>query len=110
MKLDKITKPLTVQEAKQGLLISPIAKLDTLEEESENENKGLSTSNSSRSLVEEVTGIDMKGEKQVDNIEHILLFYFPFECYCLSFFKFALLMIPLFFFHPFYALLWIYHF
>ncbi|KAJ6677659.1 HISTIDYL-TRNA SYNTHETASE [Salix viminalis] len=65
MKLDKITKPLTVQEAKQGLLVSPIAKLDTLEEESENENKGLSTSNSSRSLVEEVTGIDMKGEKQV---------------------------------------------
>ncbi|KAJ6733888.1 EIF-2-ALPHA KINASE GCN2 [Salix koriyanagi] len=64
MKLDKITKPLTVQEAKQGLLVSPIAKLDTLEEESENENKGLSTSNSSRSLVEEVTGIDMKGEKQ----------------------------------------------
>ncbi|KAJ6741180.1 EIF-2-ALPHA KINASE GCN2 [Salix purpurea] len=64
MKLDKITRPLTVQEAKQGLLVSPIAKLDTLEEESENENKGLSTSNSSRSLVEEVTGIDMKGEKQ----------------------------------------------
>ncbi|KAJ6419097.1 hypothetical protein OIU84_029244 [Salix udensis] len=69
MKLDKITKPLTVQEAKQGLLVSPIAKLDTLEEESENENKGLSTSNSSRSLVEEVTGIDMKGEKQVVFLE-----------------------------------------
>lgn len=63
-KLDKITKPLTVQEAKQGLLVSPIAKLDTLEEESEYENKGLSTSNSSRSLVEELAGIDMKGEKQ----------------------------------------------
>lgn len=63
-KLDKITKPLTVQEAKQGLLVSSIAKLDTLEEESEYENKGLSTSNSSRSLVEELAGIDMKGEKQ----------------------------------------------
>ncbi|XP_061950091.1 eIF-2-alpha kinase GCN2 isoform X2 [Populus nigra] len=63
-KLDNITKPLTVQEAKQGLLVSPIAKLDTLEEESEYENKGLSTSNSSRSLVEELAGIDMKGEKQ----------------------------------------------
>ncbi|KAJ6917431.1 hypothetical protein NC652_019703 [Populus alba x Populus x berolinensis] len=64
-KLDKITKPMTVKEAKQGLLVSPIAKLDTLEEESEYENKGLSTSNSSRSLVEELAGIDMKGEKQV---------------------------------------------
>lgn len=63
-KLDKITKPMTVKEAKQGLLVSPIAKLDTLEEESEYENKGLSTSNSSRSLVEELAGIDMKGEKQ----------------------------------------------
>jgi len=70
-KLDKITKPLTVQEAKQGLLVSSIAKLDTLEEESEYENKGLSTSNSSRSLVEELAGIDMKGEKQVNNIEHV---------------------------------------
>jgi translation initiation factor 2-alpha kinase 4 len=45
--------------------------LDTLEEESEYENKGLSTSNSSRSLVEELAGIDMKGEKQVNNIEHV---------------------------------------
>ncbi|KAL3583180.1 hypothetical protein D5086_014241 [Populus alba] len=63
-KLDKITKPMTVKEAKQGLLVSPIAKLDTLEEESEYENKGLSTSNSSRSLVEELAGIVMKGEKQ----------------------------------------------
>ncbi|CAK7322614.1 unnamed protein product [Dovyalis caffra] len=68
-KLDKIAKPLAVQEAKQGPLISPVAKLDTLEEESEDENKGLSTTNSSRSLVEELAGIDMKGEKQVIFLE-----------------------------------------
>lgn len=95
-KLDKITKPLTVQEAKQGLLVSPIAKLDTLEEESEYENKGLSTSNSSRSLVEELAGIDMKGEKQVNNIEHVL--FFPsFWVLTSWFFKFVLPVIPLFF-------------
>ncbi|KAM4106014.1 hypothetical protein ACB094_04G035100 [Castanea mollissima] len=51
---DKNAKPLKMQDTKQGLLPSPTAKLDTLEEESEDGNKSVSSTDSSRSLEEEL--------------------------------------------------------
>ncbi|KAK9997208.1 hypothetical protein SO802_021894 [Lithocarpus litseifolius] len=51
---DKNAKPLKMQDTKQGLLPSPTANLDTLEEESEDGNKSVSSTDSSRSLEEEL--------------------------------------------------------
>ncbi|KAK4566733.1 hypothetical protein RGQ29_002837 [Quercus rubra] len=51
---DKNAKPLKMQDTKQGLLPSPTAKLDTLEEESEDGNKSVSSTDSSMSLEEEL--------------------------------------------------------
>ncbi|XP_030938863.1 eIF-2-alpha kinase GCN2 isoform X2 [Quercus lobata] len=51
---DKNAKPLKMQDTKQGLLPSPTAKLDTLEDESEDGNKSISSTDSSRSLEEEL--------------------------------------------------------
>jgi translation initiation factor 2-alpha kinase 4 len=51
---DKNAKPLKMQDTKKGLLPSPTAKLDTLEEETEDSNKSVSSTDSSRSLEEEL--------------------------------------------------------
>ncbi|XP_048233579.1 eIF-2-alpha kinase GCN2 isoform X3 [Ricinus communis] len=66
-KLDKVTKPLMLQDPKQGPLVSPGAKLDTLEEETEEDNKSIST-DSSRSLTEESVENEMGG-KEVTSTE-----------------------------------------
>ncbi|KAJ9701496.1 hypothetical protein PVL29_006725 [Vitis rotundifolia] len=55
-KLDKNTKPLTMQNTNQGQLHSPTVKLDALEEEIEDDSESISSSGSSRSLREELAG------------------------------------------------------
>ncbi|XP_059632903.1 eIF-2-alpha kinase GCN2 isoform X3 [Cornus florida] len=52
--MDQNVKPLVFQDTKQGPLLTPV-KLDTLEEESEDESKNLSATDSSRSLSGEST-------------------------------------------------------
>ncbi|XP_065866338.1 eIF-2-alpha kinase GCN2 isoform X2 [Euphorbia lathyris] len=68
-KLDKVTKPLTVQDSKQIPLLAPIAKLHTVDEESEDENKSISTY-SSRSLTGESMGNYMEGKEDFFPEEH----------------------------------------
>lgn len=62
-KLDKNTKPLTMQNTNQGQLPSPTVKLDALEEEIEDDSESISSSGSSRSLREELAG-NVTTEKQ----------------------------------------------
>lgn len=71
-KLDKITKPSTMQDERQGPLLSPIAKLDTLEEENEDDDKSISSTDSSISLMEELVGNGVKGKREVSNTKHCL--------------------------------------
>lgn len=63
-KLDKNAKPLEVQNAKQNVLFSPAANLDTLEEESEDDKKSISTTDSCRSPVESSEGDETIGENE----------------------------------------------
>ncbi|XP_050237408.1 eIF-2-alpha kinase GCN2 isoform X2 [Mercurialis annua] len=67
-KLDKIIKPSPVQDIKQGPFLSPGAKLDALEEESEEDCKNIST-DSSRSLTEESIQNDTGGEEDSSSEE-----------------------------------------
>ncbi|KAJ8774874.1 hypothetical protein K2173_018133 [Erythroxylum novogranatense] len=62
MKLDKITRSFASLDTKQDPWGSAITKLDTLEEESEDNNKLISTTNSQRSLTQDSVGDDVKGE------------------------------------------------
>ena len=62
---DKNAKPLKMQDTKQGLLPSPTAKLDTLEEESEDGNKSVSSTDSSMSLEEELVRSPTDDENNV---------------------------------------------
>lgn len=62
---DKNAKPLKMQDTKQGLLPSPTAKLDTLEDESEDGNKSVSSTDSSRSLEEELVRSTTDDENNV---------------------------------------------
>ncbi|GAV69857.1 Pkinase domain-containing protein/RWD domain-containing protein/HGTP_anticodon2 domain-containing protein/tRNA-synt_His domain-containing protein [Cephalotus follicularis] len=55
-KLDKNAKQPAMEGTNQGLLHSPTAKLDTVEEESEDDDTGTSTVDSSGTLVEELEG------------------------------------------------------
>lgn len=55
-KLDEYMKPLIVKNTNQGQLHSPNVKLDALEEESEDDGESMSSSDSSRSVQEELTG------------------------------------------------------
>ncbi|KAF2322118.1 hypothetical protein GH714_006971 [Hevea brasiliensis] len=61
--LDKASKPLTVQDANQSPLLFPVAKLGILEEESEDENRSVST-DSSTSVMEESVGNELEGKKK----------------------------------------------
>lgn len=63
--LDRIAKPLVIQGAKQSPLLFPTAKLDTLKEESDDENKSISTAESSRSSKVNLAGNDTISEKEV---------------------------------------------
>ena len=54
-----------MQDTKQGLLPSPTAKLDTLEEESEDGNKSVSSTDSSMSLEEELVRSPTDDENNV---------------------------------------------
>ncbi|XP_062173283.1 eIF-2-alpha kinase GCN2 isoform X3 [Alnus glutinosa] len=60
---DKRTKQLKMQDTKQGLLPSSTAILDTLEEETEDSNKSISSTDSSRSLEEDLVRNDTDDEK-----------------------------------------------
>jgi translation initiation factor 2-alpha kinase 4 len=65
---DKSTKQLKMQDTKQGLLPSSNAILDTLEEETEDSNKSISSTDSSRSLEEDLVRNDTDDEKDVSNV------------------------------------------
>lgn len=74
-KLDKATRPLTVQDAKQSPLLFPVAKLGTLEEESEDDNRSIST-DSSTSVTEESVGNELESKKEVSDIKDSFLFLY----------------------------------
>ncbi|XP_024923452.3 eIF-2-alpha kinase GCN2 isoform X3 [Ziziphus jujuba] len=61
--LEKHVRPTLLQDTKQASLLSPTAKLHPLEEESEESNKSLSSSDASESLQEKLLGNGDKGEK-----------------------------------------------
>uniref|UniRef100_A0A2P2LIJ3 Uncharacterized protein MANES_11G120800 n=1 Tax=Rhizophora mucronata TaxID=61149 RepID=A0A2P2LIJ3_RHIMU len=61
-----LEKPLTLKVTKQGPLVSSITKLDTLKEEGEeDDDKSVSSSDSSRSPMKESMGNDLKGKKDI---------------------------------------------
>nr|XP_048333144.1 eIF-2-alpha kinase GCN2 isoform X2 [Ziziphus jujuba var. spinosa] len=61
--LEKHVRPTLLQDTKQASLLSPTAKLHPLEEESEESNKSLSSSDVSESSQEKLLGNGDKGEK-----------------------------------------------
>ncbi|XP_057460394.1 eIF-2-alpha kinase GCN2 isoform X2 [Actinidia eriantha] len=63
-------KPTMTQEVKQVPLLAPIKKLDTLEEESEDDSKNISASVSSRSLSGESVGTGTVAEAEDLFVEH----------------------------------------
>lgn len=74
-KLDQNPKPLAMQIVNQGQLHSPIVKLDALEEESEDESESISSSDSSRSVREELAG-NISTERQETKVKLDFLFFF----------------------------------
>lgn len=73
-KLDKHAEPMNVQDIKQSILLSPTVKLDTLEEDSDDSNKSISSTDSSRFLLEESVENRGKAEKEVSNTLIFLIF------------------------------------
>lgn len=65
--LERHVKLLTLKDTKQGSLLSPTAKLRTLEEESEEGNKSLSSTDSSKSSPEKLLGNGDKVEEKVSD-------------------------------------------
>ncbi|WRX21527.1 Protein kinase domain - like 10 [Theobroma cacao] len=63
-KLEKNPMSLAMQEKKQVLSPLPVAKLDNLKEESEDDSKSISTADSSNFLMEDLGRNGMKGEKE----------------------------------------------
>lgn len=64
-KIDPKVKPTVVQEVKQVPIVLPVTKLDTLEEECEDNSKNLSASDTSRSLSGESVGTGTTNEAKV---------------------------------------------
>ncbi|XP_028757179.1 eIF-2-alpha kinase GCN2 isoform X3 [Neltuma alba] len=67
-KSDITSKPPKIQETKEGLLVSPTAKLDTSGENSEESNKSMPSSNSSRCHAVDLIGNGNENEKEQDFI------------------------------------------
>ncbi|KAK9932370.1 hypothetical protein M0R45_019610 [Rubus argutus] len=63
-KLDKQAEPIKLQDIKQGPVLSPNVKLETLEEESEDSKKSIYSMDSSRFLLEEMEGNGGETEKE----------------------------------------------
>ncbi|XP_006443036.2 eIF-2-alpha kinase GCN2 [Citrus clementina] len=63
-KIDKNVKPLMIPDAKQGTALIPSAKLDTVKEENEDDNRSISTTDSSTSPMEEWVDNGIKGENR----------------------------------------------
>lgn len=63
-KIDKNVKPLMIPDARHGTALIPSAKLDTVKEENEDDNKSISTTDSSTSLTEEWVENGIKGENR----------------------------------------------
>ena len=82
-KLDKNTNPLAIQIVNQGQLHSPTVKLDALEEESEDESGSMSSSDSSRSIREELAG-NIATKKQETKVIGLFLCFFVFWFCCLN--------------------------
>lgn len=66
-KVDKAVKMLSMQDTERGQALPPAAKLGTLEEESENEQKGLSTTDYSGSSEEESVADSTDAETDVSD-------------------------------------------
>ncbi|GFY82657.1 protein kinase family protein [Actinidia rufa] len=64
-------KPTMTQEVKQVPLLAPIKKLDTLEEESEDDSKNISASDLSRSLSGESVGTGMVAEAEILGLDNL---------------------------------------
>lgn len=90
-KLDRHAEPLNLQDIKKSSLLSSTVKLDSLEEDSEDGNKSIASTNSSRFLLEELVGSGGKAEKEVSNIppffvDNITCFYLIFSAqFCMNF-------------------------
>lgn len=65
--LEKNPKPLPTEEKKKVHAPLPVVKLDTLEEESEEDSKSISTADSSNFVMEGLVRNDMKGDKEVSH-------------------------------------------
>ncbi|XP_006478695.2 eIF-2-alpha kinase GCN2 isoform X1 [Citrus sinensis] len=63
-KIDKNVKPLMIPDANQGTALIPSAKLDTVKEENEDDNRSISTTDSSTSPMEEWVENGIKGENR----------------------------------------------
>lgn len=69
-KIDPKVKPTVVQEVKQVPIVLPVTKLDTLEEECEDNSKNLSASDTSRSLSGESVGTGTTNEAKDLRVDH----------------------------------------
>lgn len=74
-KIDKNVKPLMIPDAKQGTALIPSAKLDTVKEENEDDNRSISTTDSSTSPMEEWVENGIKGKNRVSD-DCVVLFFF----------------------------------
>lgn len=70
--VEKHVKPLLLQDTKQASILSPTAKLHLLEEESEESNKSLCSSDSSKSSQEKLLGNGDQGENEVSDAGLVL--------------------------------------
>lgn len=75
--LQNYVGPLVFQDTRKDSLLSPMTKLRTLEEESEEGDKNLSSSNSSTSSVEKSVGNNSTGGEEVSSLDS----FFMFECF-----------------------------
>lgn len=73
--IDKNVKTMTIPDTKQGPLLIPTVKLDTVKEENEYDNKSISTNDSTTSVMEELVEDGIKGKDMVSIICIVLLVF-----------------------------------
>lgn len=88
---DKDERPFKMQHINQSLLPSPTAKLHTLDEETEDSNQSISSTDSNRSLEEELVRNVTDDEEDVSNVIPNRVFFFFFEDWMCDFVELAYL-------------------
>lgn len=73
---ERYVRPLVLEDKKESLH-SPMAKLHTLDEESEEGDKNISSTDSSTSSVENLVETSGTAEEEVNNLDAVLMF----ECF-----------------------------